>query len=91
MAFLLIIAGHETATTPDLAIRGHGIHHRVGAPLARLEARIALGRLLARFDDLSLAAGPDELRWPGSTLLHGLEALPVRVDVEAGAAAGARP
>lgn len=28
---------------------GHGIHHCVGAPLARLEARIALGTLFERF------------------------------------------
>jgi cytochrome P450 len=33
---------------------GHGIHYYVGAPLARLEAKIALGRLLARFDRITL-------------------------------------
>ncbi|MGH3168461.1 MAG: cytochrome P450 family protein [Trebonia sp.] len=58
---------------------GHGIHHCVGAPLARLEARIALGRLLARFDDISLAGSPDELAWRDSTLIHGLQTLPVRI------------
>jgi cytochrome P450 len=58
---------------------GHGIHYCVGAPLARLEAEIALGRLLTRFDDLALATDPGELRGRESTLVHGLERLPVRL------------
>ncbi|MBN6041764.1 cytochrome P450 [Amycolatopsis sp. 195334CR] len=58
---------------------GHGIHYCVGAPLARMEAEIAIGRLLARFDGLALAGEPSELRWRASTLMHGLEALPVRL------------
>ena len=33
---------------------GHGIRYCVGAPVARLEAEIALGRLLARFDRITL-------------------------------------
>ena len=37
---------------------GHGIHHCLGAPLARLEGRIALGTLLARFPQLRLAVPP---------------------------------
>jgi cytochrome P450 len=58
---------------------GHGIHYCVGAPLARLEAEIALGGLLARFPDLALDAKPDELVYRFSSLVHGLEALPVRL------------
>jgi cytochrome P450 len=58
---------------------GHGIHYCVGAPLARLEAEIALGGLLARFPDLALDAKPDELVYRQSSLVHGLEALPVRL------------
>ena len=58
---------------------GHGIHYCVGAPLARLEAEIALGGLLARFPDLALDAKPDELVYRRSSLVHGLEALPVRL------------
>ncbi|MGC7099825.1 cytochrome P450 family protein [Amycolatopsis lurida] len=58
---------------------GHGIHYCVGAPLARLEAEIAIGRLIERFDGLALAGEPSELRWRASTLMHGLEVLPVRL------------
>ncbi|AUI60602.1 cytochrome P450 [Amycolatopsis sp. BJA-103] len=58
---------------------GHGIHHCVGAPLARLEAGIALRGLLERYPLLSLDAEPESLRWRESTLVHGLETLPVRL------------
>ncbi|WP_410660683.1 cytochrome P450 family protein [Amycolatopsis sp. lyj-112] len=58
---------------------GHGIHYCVGAPLARLEAEIALRGLLDRFPRLSLGAEPETLRWRESTLVHGLETLPVRL------------
>jgi cytochrome P450 len=61
---------------PHLAF-GHGIHHCLGAPLARLEGRIALGSLLARFPSLRLAVPPEELTWRPSVLMHGLDALPV--------------
>jgi cytochrome P450 len=56
---------------------GHGIHYCLGAPLARLEGEIALGRLLARFPELRLAAEPQELTWRVSTIIRGLETLPV--------------
>jgi cytochrome P450 len=56
---------------------GHGIHHCVGASLARMEGRVALARLLERFDRIELAmTGPIEYR--DSTLMHGLSALVVR-------------
>jgi cytochrome P450 len=58
---------------------GHGIHFCLGAPLARLEGQIAIGRLIDRFPGLGLAADPGELRWRNSTLLRGLESLPVRL------------
>lgn len=59
---------------------GHGIHYCVGAPLARMEGQIAILRLLARFPRLSLAAAPAALRWRASTLMRGLETLPVRLE-----------
>jgi putative drug exporter of the RND superfamily len=58
---------------------GHGIHYCLGAPLARLEAEIAFGGLLSRFGSMRLAVPAESLRWRPSTLIHGLEALPVRL------------
>jgi len=58
---------------------GHGIHYCLGAPLARLEGEIAFGALLARFPGLALAVDPATLRWRPSSLIHGLETLPVRL------------
>ncbi|MEU4561790.1 cytochrome P450 [Actinoplanes sp. NPDC023936] len=58
---------------------GHGVHFCLGAPLARLEARIALGRLLARYPGMQPAVPPEQLRWRAGLLMHGLEALPVRL------------
>jgi cytochrome P450 len=58
---------------------GHGIHYCLGAPLARLEGEVAFGALLSRFPTLSLAADPSSLRWRRSSLIHGLESLPVRL------------
>jgi cytochrome P450 len=58
---------------------GHGIHYCLGAPLARMEAEVALGALLARFPEISLAVPPQELRWRPVSLMNGLESLPVRL------------
>jgi cytochrome P450 len=58
---------------------GHGIHYCLGAPLARLEGEVAFGALLARFPGLSLAVPAASLRWRRSSLIHGLESLPVRL------------
>jgi cytochrome P450 len=55
---------------------GHGIHYCLGAPLARLEGQIALGRLLARFGQMALPC-PAELQYRSSTLMRGLKSLPV--------------
>ena len=58
---------------------GHGIHHCLGAPLARMEAEVALSALLARFPRISLAVPQSELCWRPVSLMNGLEALPVRL------------
>ncbi|MFE3000677.1 cytochrome P450 [Nocardia sp. NPDC059246] len=63
-------------TTGHLAF-GHGIHFCVGAPLARLEARVAFAALLSRFPDLRLSPAAEALAWHPSTLMHGLHELPV--------------
>ncbi|WP_336159216.1 cytochrome P450 family protein [Amycolatopsis sp. VC5-11] len=59
---------------------GHGIHYCVGAPLARLEAQIALGSLLARFPELSLAVPAENIVYRPSSLVHGVLSLPVRLN-----------
>jgi cytochrome P450 len=58
---------------------GAGIHYCVGAPLARLEAQVALRALLDRCAELSLAVPEEQLRWRKSVLVRGLRALPVKV------------
>ena len=55
---------------------GRGIHHCLGAPLARLEGRIVLEMLLERFRSVELAGHRPRFR-PG-VVLRGLESLPVR-------------
>ncbi|MDJ1132838.1 cytochrome P450 family protein [Streptomyces iconiensis] len=57
---------------------GHGIHFCLGAPLARMEARIAFERLLERAPKLELDAHPDSLRWREGLLMRGVTGLPVR-------------
>ena len=52
-----------------------GIHFCVGAPVARLEAPIAIGTVLRRLPGLRLASEP--LEWRTHSLLRGLGALPV--------------
>lgn len=55
---------------------GHGIHYCLGAPLARLEGRIAIGTALRRLPGLALAVPPGELRWR-PRVLRGPSRLPV--------------
>ena len=54
---------------------GHGIHFCLGAPLARMEARLALEALLARFGRLSRDAGP--VQWNQSLVVRGPAVLPL--------------
>ncbi|MDR3573307.1 MAG: cytochrome P450 [Anaerolineaceae bacterium] len=55
---------------------GHGVHYCLGAPLARLEARIALNEMLKRFSKLTQAAYPVPKRLP-SLIVYGLDSLPI--------------
>jgi len=56
---------------------GHGVHHCLGAPLARMEMRIAFPALLRRFPDLALAVPFDEVGFRAFHFVYGLHALPV--------------
>ncbi|MEJ2862809.1 cytochrome P450 [Actinomycetospora flava] len=59
--------------SPHLAF-GHGIHHCLGAPLARIEMRVAFPALLQRFPGLRLAGEPE---FRHRTLIYGLHRLPL--------------
>ena len=58
---------------------GHGVHFCLGAPLARMEARIALAALHTRFPRMRLAVAPTALHWGhgDGLVLRGLTELPV--------------
>jgi cytochrome P450 len=88
--FLVILAANRDPTVFDDPDRlditrdpnphfgfGWGLHHCLGAALARLEARIALRRLFERFPKLALA---HPYTWGGGVIGRGV--WPVRVTVE---------
>lgn len=64
--------------TPHLAF-GHGIHRCVGAELARMELRTAYPALLRRFPDLRLVGSAQDLPLRGTSIVYGVDALPVTV------------
>ncbi|CAM5565271.1 MULTISPECIES: cytochrome P450 family protein [Streptomyces] len=84
----LASAGHDPARFPDperFDIRrrtqghlafGHGLHFCLGAPLARLEGRIALDSLLERCPDLAPDGEPSG--WAPGLLIRGVTDLPLR-------------
>jgi len=56
---------------------GHGVHHCLGALLARMEAEVALTALLERVESLTLAVAEADLEWAPGLLMHGVRHLPV--------------
>ena len=78
-------AALDLARDPNkhLAFGRGGVHHCLGAPLARMEGQIALTALLQRFPGLRLAVSPESLRWHTGLFLRGLERLPLILE-EAG-------
>lgn len=56
---------------------GKGIHHCLGAPLARMEGQIAISTLLDRMPNLRLASSPESLSWRPGMVIRGLKGLPV--------------
>lgn len=67
----------RTSTVKHLSL-GHGPHYCLGAPLARMEAEIALEALFTRFPDLDLALPEDELTRHAGFVGNSVRALPVR-------------
>jgi 2-hydroxy-5-methyl-1-naphthoate 7-hydroxylase len=68
-----------TRTAKDHLAFGHGVHHCLGAPLARLEAAIALPALFERYPELALSTEPDGLLPLESFVSNGYRALPARL------------
>ncbi len=56
---------------------GLGIHYCLGAPLARLEGKIALRALVERFPQMQLAVPTSQLQWRNAISVRGLKSLPV--------------
>jgi len=56
---------------------GHGVHHCLGAPLARMEMQIAFPALLRRFPTLSLAEEFEDVQFRSFHFIYGLKSLEV--------------
>jgi len=56
---------------------GHGVHHCLGAPLARMEMTIGFPALLRRFPRLALAVPFEEVGFRPHSFIYGLQSLPV--------------
>ncbi|MEU9150463.1 cytochrome P450 [Streptomyces sp. NPDC048417] len=56
---------------------GHGVHHCLGAPLARMEAEVAITVFVQRVESLALAVPEADLEWAPGLLMHGVRRLPV--------------
>ncbi|MFC8519341.1 cytochrome P450 [Streptomyces sp. NPDC057257] len=56
---------------------GHGVHHCLGAPLARMEAEVAITAFARRVESLDLAVAEADLEWAPGLLMHGVRRLPV--------------
>jgi cytochrome P450 len=89
LACVLPIANRDTALGADVdrfdvgreptshVAFGHGIHHCIGAPLARMTLRVAFPALLRRFPGLRSVVSADCLPYRTHSVIYGLEALPV--------------
>ena len=56
---------------------GSGIHHCLGAPLARMEGQIALGMLFERFPHAKPAISLQDLEWRPGMIVRGIKELPL--------------
>ncbi|MEV4087422.1 cytochrome P450, partial [Nonomuraea fuscirosea] len=68
----------DATREPDVHLGfGRGPHFCLGAPLARLEVRIALASLFSRYPELRLAIKEDEIAYTSSIITEGPLELPV--------------
>jgi cytochrome P450 len=67
---------HRKALRSHMAF-GLGIHYCVGSPLARLELKIAMNRILDRLENLKLSIGTDEIPYARKTHVRAVRTLPV--------------
>lgn len=77
----------DAATGSHLAF-GHGFHRCVGAELGRMELRAALPALARRFPDLALAVPLEDLRFRATSIVYGVEEVPVALGARPLASAG---
>ena len=83
-----LVHGHDadrfdvTRANKEHIAFGYGVHHCLGAPLARLEASVALPALFDRYPGLTLAAEPGDLQPLGSFISNGHRFLPARLAAE---------
>ncbi|MEU1950830.1 cytochrome P450 family protein [Nocardia rhamnosiphila] len=71
---------NPTRADKDHLAFGYGAHHCLGAPLARMEARIALSALFARYPNMELAVAPSELGATPGFVANGHRRLPVMLN-----------
>ncbi|MFJ8356637.1 cytochrome P450 [Bacillus paramycoides] len=57
---------------------GYGSHFCLGAPLARLEARIAISTLLHRLPNIQIQGEREQIKWKENYLMRSLEELPLK-------------
>jgi cytochrome P450 len=66
-----------TRGAPGHLAFGHGVHHCLGAPLARMEMRIAFPALLRRFPGLALADPYEQVEFRAVSVVYGVQSLNV--------------
>ncbi|GAB2999738.1 cytochrome P450 [Amycolatopsis acidiphila] len=58
---------------------GWGVHRCIGAELARMELRAAYPALVRRFPEMHLAVAPEDLSYRQTSVVYGVDTLPVRL------------
>lgn len=66
----------DRADNPHLAF-GHGIHHCLGAPFARMELQVAIATLIRRLPTMRLTVPVQDLEWKSHLVSRALRALPI--------------